>query len=140
MFPIAVLHCIITMIENDKILEIINYWKYQKDKCSRMKFKKLSYKYQSFMYEIREIKKLIKIYEFNTPNRNMLNSKGFILNQKKYDNIIKIYKYKSRHREVDNLYFNSKKYDLNTYHHLDYYVNQNNTVLNTNVYTSKINN
>ena len=56
MFPIAVLHCIITMIENDKILEIINYWKYQKDKCSRMKFKKLSYKYQSFMYEIRQIK------------------------------------------------------------------------------------
>ena len=62
MFPIAVLHCIITMIENDKILEIINYWKYQKNKCSRMKFKKLSYKYQSFMYEIRQIKKLIKIY------------------------------------------------------------------------------
>ena len=140
MFPIAVLHCIITMIENDKISEIINYWKYQKDKCCRIKFKKLSYKYQLFMYQIRQIKKLIKIYEFNTTNTNMLKSKGFILYQKKNNNIIKIYKYKSRHREVDNLYFNSKKYDLNTYHHLDYYVNQNNTVLNTNVYTSKINN
>lgn len=140
MFPISVLHCIITMIENDKILEIINYWKYQKDKCSRIKFKKLSYKYQSFMYKIRQINKLIKIFEFNIANRNMLNSKGFILYQKKNDNIVKVYKYKSRHREVDNLYFNSRKYDLNTYHHLDYYVNQNNTVINTNVYTSKINN
>ena len=140
MFPIAVLHCIITMIENDKILEIINYWKYQKDKCSRIKFKNLSYKYQSFMYKIRQIKNLTKIYEFNITNRNMLNSKGFILYQKKNNNIVEIYKYKSRHREVDNLYFNSRKYDLNTYHHLDYYVNQNNIVINTNVYTSKINN
>ena len=55
-----------------------------------------------------------------------------------YNDLI-VYKFKTRHRLVDNLYLNVRpqvNYDSNTYHHLVFYVTNNNKLVNTNVYSS----
>ena len=140
MFPIAVLHCIITMIENSRICEKIYTWRSKKNKCPRLKFKKLIKK---IMSEIRPLGAFISKWTNNSIK--ILENYGYVnyeINNEIYKEIynVVVYKFKTRHRLVDNLCFKNLRtihnYDLNTYHHLVFYVTNNNKLVNTNVYSS----
>ena len=137
MFPIAELHCIVTMIENSRICEKIYTWRSKKNKCPRLKFKKLIKK---IMSEIRPLGAFIS--NWTDHSINILENYGYVnyeTNSEMYNNLI-VYKFKTKHRLVDNLYFYDNmykpKYDLNTYHHLVFYVTNNNKLVNTNVYST----
>ena len=137
MFPIAELHCIITMIENSRIWEKIYNWRSNKNKCPRLKFKKLIKK---IMSETRPLGSFIS--NWTDDSINILENYGYInyeTNNEMYSDLI-IYKFKTKHRLVDNLYLNNNiykgNYDLNTYHHLVFYVTNNNKLVNTYVYSS----
>lgn len=45
MFPIAELHCIITMIENSRLCEKIYIWRSKKNKCYGLKKKLMFYQF-----------------------------------------------------------------------------------------------
>ena len=136
MFPIAELHCIITMIENSRICEKIYTWKNKKNKCPILKFKKLIIK---IMSEIRPLGAFIS--KWTDDSISILKNYGYVnyeINNEMYNDLI-VYKFKTRHRLVDNLYLNVRpqvNYDSNTYHHLVFYVTNNNKLVNTNVYSS----
>lgn len=137
MFPIAELHYIVTMIENSRIWEKIYTWRSKKNKCPRLKFKKLIKK---IMSETRPLGSFIS--NWTDDSINILENYGYInyeTNNEMYNDLI-VYKFKTKHRLVDNLYFYNNmyepKYDLNTYHHLVFYVTNNNKLVNTDVYSS----
>lgn len=132
MFPIAELHCIVTMIENSRICEKIYTWRSKKNKCPRLKFKKLIKK---IMSETRPLGSFIS--NWTDDSINILENYGYInyeTNNEMYNDLI-VYKFKTKHRLVDNLYFYNNmyepKYDLNTYHHLVFYVTKHNKLVNT---------
>ena len=140
MFPIAELHCIVTMIENSRICEKIYTWRSKKNKCPRLKFKKLIKKIMSEMRPLGAF-----ILNWTDDSINILENYGYVnyeTNNEIYKEIynVAVYKFKTRHRLVDNLYFYDNiyepNYDLNTYHHLDFYVTNNNKLINTNIYSS----
>ena len=135
MFPIAELHCIITMIENSRLCEKIYIWRSKKNKCPRLKFKKLIKKVVS---GIRPLGAFIN--KWTEDSINILEKYGYVnyeINTEMYNDLV-VYKFKTRHRLVDNLYFKRpmRNYDSNTYHHLVFYVSNNNKLVNTNVYSS----
>ena len=76
-------------------------------------------------------------WEENSPN--ILNNYGFTNNGIEYifynRKNIKIMKYKTQHLESDN-YLCDVEYN-NTFHHLDFYLDENNKLVNTDVYTSQ---
>ena len=141
MFLIAVLHCIITMIENSRICEKIYTWRSKKNKCPRLKLKKLIKK---IMSEIRPLGAFISKWTNNSIK--ILEKYGYVnyeINDEIYEiyNVV-VYKFKTRHRLVDNLCLKNLRtihnYDLNTYHYLVFYVTNNNKLVNTNVYSSEL--
>ena len=76
-------------------------------------------------------------WEENSPN--ILNNYGFINNGIEYifynRKNIKIMKYKTQHLDSDNLC--DVEYNNNTFHHLNFYLDENNKLVNTDVYTSQ---
>ena len=108
-----------------------------KNKCPRLKFKKLIKK---IMSEIRPLGAVIS--NWTDDSINILENYGYInyeTNNEMYNDLI-VYKFKTKHRLVDNLYFNdampNRNYDSNTYHHLVFYVTNGNKLVNTDVYSS----
>ena len=88
------------------------------------------------------------ISNWNSNSHRQLTDYGFV---KWYTEVeyykgqkVNIMKYKTRHHSNDNYLRGDTKssgfYDMNTIHHLDFYLNDKKILLNTNVYTTRIEN
>jgi len=146
MYPIALLHCIITDIENRRLLNKIYLWKTKKDTCIEFKLRRLVYNYNLLLKQNRPLGAFIIKWSEKSPI--ILEEYGYCTNgiKKKYykTQFVNVIKFKTLHRKSDefnirrtvDINFSSSEYDLKTFHHLDFYLDKNNKLLNTDVYTS----
>jgi len=82
--------------------------------------------------------------EWTNNSREELKTHGFTEDKSekiKYKGVeVTVLKFKTRHdpiKDKDNNNISKEIYDNNTFHHLDFYLDNNNKLINTQVYTSK---